>query len=183
MNKKGGPASVVFVVFLVVFILFSTLFYINAKNDNLKENFVDNSELKGIYEKFDSINFYIQDIVEKSSQGSSSKEEFLSNLKNYFENSKVDLTEDLKKGETISGETEVWIFPELEEIYSQLSLDKIKEVRNSQGGVERFGIDFEIYLSSERQDFVFTEEDERRGRVNLVEKVEYKYEQSFFGEV
>ncbi len=179
MNKKGGSIAIGILVFLTLFILVTTLFYINTKHSELSEDFVENNKLAQVYNKEEAINFYIQDLVEKAASEKNSKEDFISSLKGYLDKSQVvrrDITTEQRK--TIVEEESVWIFQELEEIEEQIKKENVELIKNSRGEIDGFKLNLEIKLTSE--DFRIWEGESEK--YDFVKSVEYKYEKSFFGE-
>ena len=89
INKKGGVSiSVVLIVLFSLIISLISLFYFMTKNNSADASIDETEILEKVYSRQSVLDYYIQNIVDKSAKESVSREKFVDNFKSEIENYK-----------------------------------------------------------------------------------------------
>ena len=75
-NKKAMSIAVVFLVLATLVLTAYSLFVFNTRADNLSKP-IELASLEGVYAKEDSVNFYVNEIMEKSVESGISQDSFI----------------------------------------------------------------------------------------------------------
>jgi hypothetical protein len=130
MNKKGGAEiSVVILVLMTLLLVISSLFYFSIKENQASENLYSSTFLGPIYSKEVLINFYVQNLVDKSAVGVLTREQFINNFKENLANYKD------SKGE--------FFLSEFNQIEGQLSEERVEI------NADFVSIIFDIHITNE----------------------------------
>jgi hypothetical protein len=167
MNKKGGPIAVAILVFFTLFILMTTLFYVSAKKNPLDQSLQETNFIDFIYSREDVVNFYVQDLVDRSLKNSKSEEEFISELNRLVE---------LYKYPPLS---ETYVVEEFETLQPQFNLDNLEVKKTPEGEIEFFNLTLDIELELYRKFNL----DLSPLHKSSYYSVEYKYKKSFIGKI
>lgn len=82
MNKKGTSLSIVLLVLLVLLLVGTSLFMFATENNRASKKLSSPFSLsEGISNKQAFLDFYLQDIVERSAKGVNNEQEFVDNIK------------------------------------------------------------------------------------------------------
>ncbi len=111
MNKKAVSISILLLVVSVLILSITSLSYLSIKNKDIKKTFGVSSEIDKLYLKESLLNFYLDDIFEKSARDFNyvnGKRVFIDNfmreLENYKDKNGNYPIEELKQAESISEE-------------------------------------------------------------------------------
>ncbi len=118
-NKKAMSLAVVFLVLATLVLTVFSLFVFNMRADNLSKP-IELAILEGVYAKEDSVNFYINEIIEKSVESGISQDSFI-----------INFLAELNKHK-INGE---YVVPELSQIEEQADKNHLK-VENGKATAE-----------------------------------------------
>ncbi len=78
-NKKAMSIAVVFLVLATLVLTVFSLFVFNTRANNLSKP-IELTSLEGVYSREDSVNFYINEIMEKSVESGISQDSFIINF-------------------------------------------------------------------------------------------------------
>ena len=129
-NKKGTSISIFILVLLTLLLTTSTLFYFIIERRDISKEVSSVTEFDRIYGRENLVNFYIQDIVDRSAEGVSDKSEFMLRAKRFL-------------GFYIDDNRE-YVVPELSSVDDQLINAEL--ILDAEGNVNIVSIELEINI-------------------------------------
>jgi len=129
-NKKATSISIFILVLLTLLLVSTTLFYFIIEKRNVSKEISSVTEFDRIYGRENLVNFYIQDIVDKSAEGISDESEFTLRAKRFLDSYIDD-----------GGE---FVVPELSSVNDQLG--NVELIEDAQGNVNSVSINLEVTI-------------------------------------
>ncbi len=156
IDRRGTTSlATTLLVLLVLLLVSSSLFYFTIYSNNTSKKISNSLEISKVYERQKIVDFYIQDILDKSSEGIKSDEELVSEFKrqlNFYKNP-----------------PEGFLVEELSQVESQL--DNLKLIKEN--GIPKSS-EFEIEIIIKKS---FKENEENKFNI------EYNYDKKFIANV
>ncbi len=140
-KKAGVPIVIVMLVLLTIALIMTALVSFSLRNNQVSKNIYGHTFLDDVYAKEKLINFYIQEITDKSVEGIDSEEHFISNFKTNLASYKDN--------------NGLYVLNELAQVESRLNNDNVELITEGEG--KKILLNLQLIISTE-----FKEDGERR---------------------